>query len=134
MELVCKGSVIEEATPSSFCFMFLCFFWITLKLTITLDQGLKNSIPIFSRPGVAGYFFKTPSVLINYLIQSVILFLLIFKTLSFPNCKSKGADILREYSTPTMWHISHVMCHVSHVTWHMSNVMCHVFYVLFWTK
>ena len=63
--------------------------------------------------------------------QLVILFLLIFKTLSFPNHKSQGAEILRKCSTPpcVLCHMSCVTCHMSHVMCHMSYVMCHMSYV-----
>ena len=43
-----------------------------------------------------------------------------FKTLSIPNCKNCGADILRECSSLTMCHMSHAMFQVSHVRCHMS--------------
>ena len=46
----------------------------------------------------------------------MILLFRIFKTLSIPNSKSWGAKILRECSTPTMWHMSCVTCYVSRVT------------------
>ena len=39
----------------------------------------------------------------------MIIFLSIFKTLSFSNHKSKGAYIFRECSPPTMCHMSHCL-------------------------
>ena len=46
----------------------------------------------------------------------VILEFRIIKTLSIPNHKSWGADILREYSPPNM-------CHMSHVTFFVDKVV-----------
>ena len=73
------------------------------------------TICFFNIPNVVGAVLQTPPSFIN----SVILFLPIFKTLSFLNRKLQGADILRECSSPTT-------CNISHVTCHMSRVMCHV--------
>ena len=59
----------------------------------------------------------------------------IFQTLSIPNRKSYGAEVLRECSSHTMCHVSShsmchlsffVMCHVSHVTCPLSPVTCHL--------
>ena len=50
----------------------------------------------------------------------------IFKTLSIPNRKSQGAEILRQCSSHTMCHVSCVMCHLSLVTCHVSYVTCHL--------
>ena len=50
----------------------------------------------------------------------------IFQTLSIPNRKSQGAEILRECSSDTMCHVSCVMCHVSLIMCHMSPVTCHM--------
>ena len=55
----------------------------------------------------------------------------IFHTLPIPNRKSQGADILREFSSHSMCHVSCVMCHMSHVPCHLSPVMCHVSCVTF---
>ena len=46
----------------------------------------------------------------------MILFLPIFKKSLIQNRKSKEAAILRQSLTPTMFHMSHVTCHMSYVT------------------
>ena len=48
----------------------------------------------------------------------------LFKTVLIPNRKSCRAEILRQWSPPTMCHVSHVNCHVSDVT-------CRIFLLLF---
>ena len=50
-----------------------------------------------------------------------------------PNHKSYGAEILRECSPPTLFHMSGVRCHMSSVTCHMSGVMarCHELFFFF---
>ena len=53
----------------------------------------------------------------------------IFQTLSIPNQKSQGAEILREFLSHTMCHVSCVMCHVSHIICHMSRVTFHLSHV-----
>ena len=59
---------------------------------------------ILNRHFVAGAVLRTTLSLTDSLSQTVTLFLQIFKTPSFPNCKSQGPDILRESSTPpTKW-------------------------------
>ena len=63
---------------------------------------------------------STITFVTHWLIHSVILFLQTFKTSLHPNLKSKGAEILRENSCPTMCHISGVMFHVSHVIFSFS--------------
>ena len=60
---------------------------------------------------------------IHSFINSVLLLLRIFKTLSIPNRKSWEAEIQREWSTPTM-------CHIVCVTYHMSCVTCKIFFLL----
>ena len=52
------------------------------------------------------------------------------KTLSIPNRKSLGAEILRKHFTPPCF-----IYHMSHVTCHMSGVMCNLLsFCLFFTK
>ena len=65
-----------------------------------------------------------PVLFYKNLCNSLILLFKIFKTLSNPNRKSQGAEILRECSPPHQ--VPHVTFHVSHVTCHMSQVRCHV--------
>ena len=45
------------------------------------------------------------------------------------NRMSKGRDIWRECSPPSLCHMSRVTCHVSHVTCHMSHITCHMSHV-----
>ena len=58
----------------------------------------------------------------------------IFRILSLPDCKSSGADILREGSPspPVMFHMSCVINHMSCDTRHMSHV--YIFSSSFWEK
>ena len=62
--------------------------------------------------------------------QSVIIFLQTSKTSFHPNRKSKGAEIFRECSPPTICHVSHVTCHMLHVTCQVSHGMCHMSHVI----
>ena len=50
----------------------------------------------------------------------------IFQTLSILNRTSKGAEILREFSSHTMCHVSCVTCHMKRITYHVSPVACHL--------
>ena len=50
----------------------------------------------------------------------------IFVVLSIPNHKSWGAELLRECSLPTMFHMSRVICHLSGVICQVSRVRCHI--------
>ena len=54
----------------------------------------------------------------------VILQFKFFQTLSIPNRKSKGAEILREFSSYTICDLSCITCHLSPVTCHLSPVTC----------
>ena len=74
---------------------------------------------VFKRPGVAG---------------AVILCGNTFKTLSLPNHKNQGAEILQECSPPTKCHMSCVKCHMSCVTRQMSHVTCLVFSFLLFSS
>ena len=72
---------------------------------------------VFNRPAVAGAVVQKPLSLINWLSKSS------FSSKSSRHLHSKPDDLgiwnLRECSTPSM-------CHKSHVPWHMSYVTCHV--------
>ena len=70
---------------------------------------------IFNRLRVAGTVIQTPSLLIYWLSNWVTIFLHLFKRLLLPNRKCWGAEILKECSTPTSCHISHVMCHTKSI-------------------
>ena len=61
-----------------------------------------------------------PLSFITWFIQSVILSFRIIKTLSIPNRKSYGAEILRWFSLPPH------TCHMSGVTCQVSGVRCQV--------
>ena len=89
------------------------------------QKYLMIFIEVINRPGVAGAVLQTPLLLIDLLINSLILCGNIFKTLSFPNGKSKGADILRKMLTPHL--VSHVTCHISRVTCDLSSTMFYFF-------
>ena len=57
-----------------------------------------------NRPGVAGAVLQSPPLLTDSFIHWVILLFKIFKTLSIPNRKSWGVEILRECSPPDWLH------------------------------
>ena len=67
---------------------------------------------MFNRPDKVGLLYKHRG-------HSAILFLPIFKILSFPNCMSLGAEVLRECSPSTT-------CHMSNVTHVTDQVDAHV--------
>ena len=83
---------------------------------------------LLTDPVQPGLFYKQ---LCHSLINQVILSLRVFKTISLQNLKSLGAQILREYSSPTLCHMSGVRCQVSGVTSHVSSVTCQVSHVTF---
>ena len=116
-------------------------------------------VTVINRLGVAGAVLQTSLSLINWLTDWLVIFLQIFRSSSIQNRKSKGAEILREGSSATTCHMSHVKCymscgtcqvwrvmcylscvtrHMSHVLWHqscvtcrVSHIMCHISCVMF---
>ena len=68
------------------------FIWMTPLSDKNLDSLLIN------RPGVTGAVLQSPPLLTDSFIHWVILLFKIFKTLSIPNRKSWGVEILRECS------------------------------------
>ena len=93
---------------------FKYFGNIALNLIVQLYQeesaNERATLLIFNRPGVAGAVLQTPLYLIKYYIQLIIICENIFKTLYIPNCKSQGAEMLRECLPPC------VICQVSGIT------------------
>ena len=76
---------------------------------------------------LAGAVLEIPS---SFIHCRLILFR-IFKTLTIPNLKSWGAEILRECSRRTMCHMSCTRCQVSGVRCHMPGVRWQVSGVIF---
>ena len=93
-------------------------------------------ISIINRPGVAGAVLQTPLLLTELLAYSLTdpfppnLQHIIYDNNNdndkHPNCESKRADILREYSPTTKCHMSCVICHVSCIKCHVSGDKCQV--------
>ena len=106
------------------------------SFSVWIKEKRKSSTPLFwgvkemelyfvfysiSMNGLLKTFRKSLLSLIHSLIYWVILLLRIFQTLSIPNHRSQGGEILRECSAPTMWHISHVTCYMSNVPYFFSS-------------
>ena len=66
---------------------------------------------------------------IDYFINWVILFLLIFKASLFPNSQSLEPKSLTKFSSPPVCHVTHVMCHVKNVRCQVPGVICQVSHV-----
>ena len=69
----------------------------------------------------------TNTFVIRWLSDLIILFLPIFKTSLLSR---RETEILRECSPTTTYHMSRVICHMSHVIGHMSCVLCHMSHVM----
>ena len=82
-----------------------------------------NILASLNRPCVARAALQTPFWLSN---SWVILSIRIFRTLSIPNHKNYGAEILWECSPPTRCPMSCVTCHMSGVRCQVSGVRCQV--------
>ena len=97
------------------CHMLFIFFfhtkWFRQVSNVFYQRGLPSLV--INRPGVARAVLQTPLSLIDSSSYQVILFLQIFKTSLHPNHNSWN---LKEYSPPTMCHMSDAMCQVSCVT------------------
>ena len=109
--------------------IFLGYFWFTFWIVL---EFFWNSFGILFE-----YFFdtfgNTSPLLFFYfsadfllLIHWLILLFRIFKTMSIPNRKSWGAEILRECSPPTMLHVG---CQVSGVRCKVSGVKSQIEFV-----
>ena len=92
---------------------------------------------IYQIPVQPGLIYKhlCHLLIIHSMIQSLILCGNIFISLSFPNRKSQGAEILRKYSPPpcitshmscVRFQVSCVRCHVLGVMCQVSCVTCHI--------
>ena len=118
-------------------------YWIVeifVKVSyITVQIKSETYFELINRPGVARAVLKTPASLNNWLIHWVghpfvqNLQESWINTLSIPNRKNWGAEILRECLPPTMCHMSHVPCQVSCVRCHVSGVKC-LMMLHFWTN
>ena len=80
---------------------------------------------IIIRPGVAGAILQTALSLTQSLIRRES----IFNKPSVQNCKSYGAEILRECSQPPTCQVSGVQCNMSYVISHIIYVNI---YIIFW--
>ena len=114
--------VVDKRFASSaqtLCKMVRLPFWITTYCIRNLLE--KNIVCTFiNRSSVAGAVQQTPLSL----IKRVILCENAFNILSFPNRQSQGAEMFRDCSPPTTYHMSNVTCHLLLVTCHLSPVMC----------
>ena len=91
-----------------------------------LVMSLFHFFCMFNRLCVAGALLQTLFSLIHSFIHWVIFLFKIFKILSIPSHKNWGVEILREYSPPTICHMScsGVTCHVSHVGIYFCLCLC----------
>ena len=106
----------------------LCCQMFQFLLTYSFEKGKRNRY----RPGVAGAVLQAPPSLIKSFFSSNI-----FQTLTISNRKRQGADILKEYSSHILCHVSCVKCHVSCVKCHLSRVTCQMskyFFIHFFKK
>ena len=93
---------------------------------------------ILNRPGGARVGLHTYLSFSHSLTDSLVLFLQILKTPSLQNSIGSRSEVFRECLPPSMYHMSHVTCYMSHV---ISHVICQVTYVthiffcfVFWIK
>ena len=100
--------------------------------------AISSHFQLINRPSVAGDILQTFINDIKWFIDLVILFLQTIKTSLHPNRKSQGAEISKECSSPTIFCMSCVRCHLSCVRCpvscfmcQVSGVMCHIFFFFF---